>query len=493
MVDSRGRWVVVSFFSLLAVISALAISIGFFQFVILPAGLIGLVVFGAFLRGNARLAEFMLLFAAIAYVILSFLWPRYVAFWVPGLPSINMQRIANIAVLFVMFSSLFSVPSFRSKIGQSFRDYPFFWICFLLFEVFRFISIFFSSDFGVSVYQYINEIFVHAVFVFLGVFLGSSIKYFEIFVIAVSFCLVASFAVALIEVVRGGNLFAAFVDPDNAYVQWALSNKVRGGAYRAQSTFGHPLTYAEFASVALGISLCVLCFGKFGTKKVLVALALVGAAIGGVLLSRSRAGYAAAAVAGSLIFTAPFFSAIIRKTLSLRSATFWALSSSLVLTAVAAVAYVVVDHAFGSQSYDVSNSARITMFVRGWDLLLQSPIVGYGVGLAAEVIGVRAYSGVSRYTVDSLILSYAVDSGFVALLSFLGCVFAVLISALASLRNSSEKYWYIWYSMIASVLSFFVFKVILSLSDNNFFMYIIFGLIVSALSRSTSKIANPPG
>lgn len=479
---SAEKSLIVASAVLVSVLAAFAIAINFYYFLAIPVCVSGLAILSFVLRSNAGFAERLLLWSSVAYLILSFLWPRYVAFWIPGFPSLNLQRIANVVVLFVMFSSFFSVQSFKDKVSLSFKSFPFFWICLFVFELFRFASVFFSKDFATSFYQFFNEFFVHAVFVFLGVFFGSSERCFKIFVYSVSFCLLAAFVVGVVEVLNQGNIFSRFVDPENAYVQWALSNKVRGGEYRVQSTFGHPLTFAEFASVGLCVSLALLFLRKPGVATYAYVALMVVVGVGSVLLARSRAGYAASAVSCFLIFIGPLLVGGIKGRLKLKELVFWFFAIGFILLAFVVVAFVVFDHAFGSKSFDVSNSARITMFTRGGELLLESPIVGYGLGLAAEVIGVRAYSGVSRYTIDSLLLSYAVDSGVFAILAFLGCLVAVLVSCIRSLVLSEGRGWYVWYGLIVAVVSFVVFKLILSLSDNNFFMFMIFGIAVSSMA-----------
>lgn len=487
-----GKYFVLVSAIFLSVLTALAVTVNFYYFMVLPAGLSAVVILSFILRSNDSFAERLLLYSAVVYLVLSFLWPRYVAFWIPGFPSINLQRIANVVVLFVMFSSLFSVQSFRDRIVRSFKAFPFFWACFLVFEVFRFASVVFSKDFATSFYQFFNELFVHSVFVFLGVLFGSSERYLRIFVYSVAVCLVFAFLVGAVETINQGNLFARFVDPENSYVQWALSNKVRGGEYRAQSTFGHPLTFAEFAAVGLCVSLALLCLRKSSFSTYALAALMVFVGVGSVLLARSRAGYAAAAVSCFFIFIGPLLVGLFKGRLTLRGLVFWFLSIGFIFIAFVIVAFIVFDHAFGSRSFDVSNSARITMFSRGGELLLESPIVGYGLGLAAEMIGVRAYSGVSRYTIDSLLLSYAVDSGVFAILAFLGCLVAVFLSCFRSLLAAEGRDWYIWYGLIVATISFVVFKLILSLSDNNFFMFMIFGIAVSAMAtpRVSSRFSS---
>lgn len=168
---SAEKSLIVASAVLVSVLAAFAIAINFYYFLAIPVCVSGLAILSFVLRSNAGFAERLLLWSSVAYLILSFLWPRYVAFWIPGFPSLNLQRIANVVVLFVMFSSFFSVQSFKDKVSLSFKSFPFFWICLFVFELFRFASVFFSKDFATSFYQFFNEFFVHAVFVFLGVFL----------------------------------------------------------------------------------------------------------------------------------------------------------------------------------------------------------------------------------------------------------------------------------------------------------------------------------
>jgi hypothetical protein len=491
MAESYGRNGILSAAFFLSLLTSFAIGVNFYYFLAIPLGLSLVGILAVVFRHNDRLSSELLLYSALAYLVLSFLWPRYVAFWIPGLPSLNLQRIANVVVLFAMVSSVLSSRQFRSELVSSFTSFRLFWACFFIFELFRFVSIALSERFFASLYQFSNEFFVHAAFVFLGVYFGSNWKIFKLFVVAVLGSFVVVFFIAIAEYIYGGNLFSGFVDPSNSYVLWALSDKIRGGAYRVQSTFGHPLTFAEFSSVALCISLTYFGFSRrAGWFKVFIAGLLITIGVASVFLTRSRAGYVAAAVSCTLIFVGPLLVGILRRRISLAAASFWSFSIGFVFIAAVVVGFVVFDYAFGSKSYELSNSARLLMFTRGIDLLVESPVVGHGVGMAAEVIGIRAYNGVSQYTVDSLLVSYAVESGLFAIVAFIGCFLSAISSCFVSLVRSNDREWFIWYGVIIAILSFFIFKIILSLIDNSFFMFILMGVSVSSLAYgSRSRVA----
>lgn len=481
-------------FAALAVVSAVLISIGFYQILVIPLGLMACIFLMAHLGDDQAEAKFkrLAIISCLFYIGSSIVWPRYVALWIPSLPSINVQRIAGIVFVIVIFWGAVSSRWFRFEVGLSLRSHRFFWVGLILLVVFRTISVFFSVNVASSIYQLVNEMFVHFIAVLLGVLLGSEWRLSRLFMKTVSVGFVVCFFVAVVELAIGRNVFASFVDPANTYVQWAMSEKARGGAYRVQSTFGHPLTFAEFASVGAGASILVASQWKSKLVRWLgfAGFGLMGVAM--VILAGSRAGYGAVAVVASILVISPLANAIFRKRLSLAASVAWSFALIAICTALSFSVMVVYDHAFGSKAYSASNSARVLMLERGVDKTLDSPIFGYGVGMAADLVGTPSGTGVSNYTVDSLYISYMVDSGFFAVAILFAISSLVVINVFRMALFGRPEDWLFWFVVGSAVVSMLIFKSVLSLPDNNYLLFSLMGLAVSRMSADTSEFVRDP-
>ncbi|MBT0962762.1 O-antigen ligase family protein [Denitromonas iodatirespirans] len=481
-------------FVVLAVVSAVLISMGFFQILIVPLGFVACIFFAAYIGRDQAESKFrrLAILSCLLYIISSIVWPRYVAVWLPGLPSINVQRIAG--VLFVAMVLWGAVASrwFRAEVGWSMRSHRVFWIFLMLFVLFRTVSAAGSENVASSAYQLVNEMVVHVIAVLLGVILGSDWRLSKLFMKIVSVGFVVCFFVAIVEFYIGRNVFSSFVDPSNAYVQWALSEKARGGSYRVQSTFGHPLTFAEFASVGAGASIFIASQWKKSLFRWFGGAVFGVMGIAMVIFAGSRAGYGAVAVVASLLVVAPLANAIFRKRLSLTASVGWCFALIAICTALSFTAMLVYDYAFGEKAYSASNSARAIMLERGVAKTMDSPILGYGVGMAADLVGTPSGTGVSNYTVDSLYISYMVDSGFFAVMLFFAMSVSIVFGAFRLAFVGGSDYWLFWFVVGAAVLSMLIFKLVLSLHDNNYILFSLMGLTVARISGSRDEFNRPP-
>lgn len=115
-----------------------------------------------------------------------------------------------------------------------------------------------------------------------------------------------------------------------------------------------------------------------------------------------------------------------------------------------------------------STSARLLMLKRAIPLVLNSPLVGNGVNQAATLIGFVGARGV--LTVDSLLISFAVESGVIALLAY---VFSVLAGFIHAVRNSlgeSREDSILQLGFATSLILFLMTSVTLSLTGNMYFL-----------------------
>ena len=96
----RSKWATIALVGAIfffAFISAVGVGFGFYHIVALPSLAAGAVVYYLFLTARTGRSESVFHLAALLTIFLCAVWPRYAAFFIPGLPLINLQRIANIA------------------------------------------------------------------------------------------------------------------------------------------------------------------------------------------------------------------------------------------------------------------------------------------------------------------------------------------------------------------------------------------------------------
>lgn len=479
--DNSARKEMVAAFTLfagLAIAGGVAVAIGFHAVtaLVLVAALMPIVT--SVVAGKESTVVRALILAGVAYLTISVLWPRYVAFWLPGLPSINPPRMANILFLAVLVIALLKSVVVRAAISDSFDAFRVTWIIFGLYILSRLSSVLMSEDVAASVYAILNEYAVHAVCLVLGLVCGVFPDGKRLLVRVVLWVFVAVCAVAIIEVILGHNLFARFVDPANSYVQWAVSDKARGGGYRAQGTFGFPITLAEFIVVAFPLALAGVINGA--SKKVWVVLGvllIIFLTAFGVYASGSRSGYVGILATGLFGFVVVSTRGVWQRRLKLGHLVV-SVFVGLIMTVVVYFAIVYVfDLAFGSAADRVSNSMRATMYEQSLRVIWEAPLFGFGPGSAPFKVGIMTASG--QLTVDSRVVSLMIDSGFSALFLYLALVSATLLVSFRNAALSSEREWAASTAIACSIFGFVPFFLILSLNDNQFILFFLIGIALA--------------
>lgn len=480
--SSRKAWPAIALVFaaiLISLLSSFGVAIGLYYAAAIPALIGGAVIYYVFLTAQPSRTEKIFHITALATLILCATWPRYAAFFLPGLPLINPQRIANVVLLATLMLALFSSDYISGLIRNSLMQHRAFWAAFFVYILARIASVFFSSEPFTSGYRLTQELFVHVIFVAVGLHFGVTEKNRRILAFALVACTVIATAAAWAEFSLGRNIFSYFITPQNDYMAWALSDQFRDGRFRAKGTFDHPLTMAEFISISAAIGSALLFASKSALSKYILLPLFLASAVSAALLSGSRSGYGAMALVIALLVVLPPVVSTVRGYMTLGRAAFWSIAS-IFLGAMLVVGLVTVfEYTLGKHAYSDSDAMRAQMFERTIGLLKESPLWGHGVGLAPEKIGVLT-ERTRVYTVDSFFMSIAVESGLPALLSLL---FMLVYTALEGIRKSvhpGEQDWALWIGFAVAILVCLMFKSILSLLDNNHLLFLLLGVLTAA-------------
>jgi hypothetical protein len=441
---------------------------------------------------NERRIKNLLWLSTISCIMLSFIWPRFVAFYVPGLPPINIQRFSNLLAIVSIILAIFFSHWFRKEFLDSYHHAKSFWNFFGLLCFFRFASIFsvdnFAQAFHAS-YLLMSDFMAHWIFILAGIMIGANHRNLRIFTLIITCSFFLNFLIGSVEYVSGKNLFLPFVDLSNPDIEWIMRDKTRDGAYRVSSIFIHPIVFGEYTSA----SFCFAIYTCTQIKRTLLrnlsifVTALCACAM--VIMSNSRAGFVAVAITFSLITFSSLINSLFRKKITLKMITFWSFTLVIALIVISALSVIVYEYTFGSHatnaSFELSNQARLDMLQRTFMKLTESPILGFGPGTAGEVVGVKVGAANSAFTIDSLFLSYTIESGIVAVLAFTALIIiSIKRSFFISIKGNIDE-WFLWYAIGSSIIAFALFKIILSLTINNFYLFTILGITVSRMAYNS--------
>jgi hypothetical protein len=362
----------------------------------------------------------------VAAMVLFILWPRYLAFNFGG-PDLTPARLAYVVLLGIWAGALIS-PEFRRSLWGTFHLERRWILLIGAYIILRLVSCFFSDGVGLSFYQTANELFTALLLVpiILSIYRDRSRLESLIFWIFSAALLVA--CLAIIERIVSHTLFAGVTIPgmniDSVWLQQAITDKVREGRYRAQSTFSHPLLLAEFMVFAIPLSFYFISRKGFWTTFVgVVGLLLF---VAGAVLSGSRSSLVA--IPPMVVMAIVLFSFRSQGSgrLSVSAIIMLLTLAMLGLCAFTLLASGEIDLRVitGRSTLEIaSTNTRLQMISRGIPLIAERPLVGYGPGLAGYILGIANAAG--TITIDNYYLSLALESGVPTLLIFLILFFGV--------------------------------------------------------------------
>ena len=415
--------------------------------------------------------------------------PAYLPFKFGPLPGLNPLRVTFALVAATWLLSLLSSSAFRARLGERMRcSRMIFWLV-TSFLLWQFVSALLGDEPLLSLY-YAAKSIVPAYLLFLvSVSLIRGPEDFTRLASALMFGAVAAAVIGLVEWKTQLNPFLYFFDvagnaDDVGALDWILADKSRDGTYRVSASFSHPLLLGEFVSMALPMALTA-AFVAGSTARRTAAWACLPLLICAIYLAQTRSALLAAA-AGLFVMLFLLGIRAIRQRQSIAAAFAGWMSMGLVGAFAVALAVASFYLAAGASAGEAGSSqARWIMFNRGLHLLSSQPLQGYGPGLAALKFGFLP--GARSLTIDSYLISVAIESGFIGLGLWLGLNIAAVAMAVRQYLSAAPGLG-IWHLAIAAALvASFVVKLILSLMHNFDLLFVLVGAIVAlGLPQSSS-------
>lgn len=418
-------------------------------------------------------------------LIAALLWPRYSYIRVGGLPGITPTRVLLAISLFVAIVYFLRSPKFKKEIFSAIsQGQSIFWFV-AIFIVFRFLSVVFAHRPLESLYGFLNEILFYPLMMLLFVTAFRSSIDVERIVRSLVYVTLFICLIGTLEYIRHQNVFTGILPVTDEYAQEALLSKVRDSGYRIQSTFDHPLTYAQF--LVCVIPILIAAFFRFnGLVFRSIAIITVILAFGSVWLTGSRSGMVLGVATvlgmGVIVSVVQFLRRRVRLGALVISMFGLAIVSMATMLLIDSLMAIIAGRSYAEAS---STSARLLMLDRAIPLLIASPLVGHGVNQAAALIGFVGSRGI--LTVDSLLISFLVESGVIALLAYVVSIFSAIIFAVRNAANDSRGDILLHSAFAASLLVFFMTTVTLSLTSNMFLLAFLFAAVVSSRKRVVVK------
>lgn len=354
-------------------------------------------------------------------LVLYFVWPRNVFLPIRGLPIKHPQRLFYLLFLAYGVYVFFKCLPARQQLMRALSAVPWLTGLWAAFSVWQFISLLAAKHSLSLVGGWLVETLVVTLLYPLVLMCCPTLRDFQRLFGGLLLAALINCLYALPEALLQRNLFERFItvemlDPEIA--RQIIAAKVRGGQFRAQGAFDHPLLLAEFLAVNLPFALVLML--QRGRR--LLGLGAVAVLLTGLYLSHSRV----AVVAGVLAVSAMALAMIVRGAQQGRRNP-WPLVISLflvplvVLGGVLATQLVASVAAGTSQMEANSTSVRLQMLYGGLKLIELQPLFGYGPGTAGFVLNFQNTFGVM--TLDNYLLAVTLDGGIPALAIYVSLLF----------------------------------------------------------------------
>lgn len=424
---------------------------------------------------------------------LYFIWPQGAFIAGLKLPVKHPQKIAFLLVFALWLTAIIKVPAVRQRFIARVRMARPVTTAVSVFALLGLLSCWNSIAPLFSLYRWAQEaIWVISIF-FIVLSLPNSLRQVHGAIAALSAAAVLNAIFAIPETLRRKNLFERFsnldaVDPITA--QAILEAKFRGGGYRAQASFDHPLLFAEFLLVMAPLACVAL---GYAYRRWRPSVTLVPIYLFGVLSTRSRVSAVVAGIAllFALVFWFVYLTRKNHRTLMPVIQTVFAIPLMLALLLGAGFAGSELIAGRNTDEF-LSSLARLEMLRESWPLILAQPWLGYGHGAGGFVLGFADSSGMM--TLDNYFLGVALDNGVLALVALLTGLFLALTRAIAMAASHDPDLRRIGLACSTGLLSVLLIKLVLGTGLNNGLMYFLMALpyVVSHLVPPQASSSGMP-
>jgi len=348
-------------------------------------------------------------FLLLLFVFCLPLLPEEVGFRSASLPDMSVIRAILFILTFSLILGLFLERKLMGDLWRYVREYTLPIALLSIFFAWRIFSSLLSPAGAATVITAVRDT-LYFVIPFIAALVSLRGKRDVVLlatVIAISAALSALLGV--VEYGTGSSLFAEMTDADSIWNTFNAGSEFKG----VMSTFPHPLAFGSYLAAAIIIS-SLLLVGSNPIGLKLFAIASIGICLAGIFVSTSRGALASLVV--GIAWATLFYAYKIYRRVRRSQQVFAFMGVVLpvflgLLVAVAILGFALIKGSNAKQAG--SSMMRVLQVQLSIPLMTERPLLGYGVGKAAETLDMKAE------TVDIYYLTVALECGLVGLFIFL--------------------------------------------------------------------------
>ncbi len=397
------------------------------------------------------------------YIISYFIWPPYIAIKFGILPSLTLDRLIFLIIIFIFFDEQLNKYS-KFRIDSLIK-------LFILLNIIYFISLIInynSININVSINGLINEIINTIIFLIIVEYNLSKYKNKQQILHSIIIASIIINIFALIELKNNSNIFQNYIITKNIYTE-NLKIAYRNEQYRPMGTFENSLIYGQYLVFVVIISFYIIKKYKHNIESTLKYIYIINILISIYLITRTDSRTAILCI----IFAAIYY--IIKINIKLTPIIIIFLSVILVFTIITGILNIILYNVlFGNMEYLYSTNSRIMQIYEGFQYFIKQPLFGYGITNASNLFTKKYY--------DSFYLGLILEAGIIGFIIYLIIIYKQMLK-IRKLTNNIDK---IFYSII--IILFQIYNLFLAYSTNHIILYIIFIFINSDINKL--KISN---
>ncbi|MGF1545093.1 MAG: O-antigen ligase family protein, partial [Parvularculaceae bacterium] len=289
-----------------------------------------------------------------------------------------------------------------------------------------------------------------------------------------------------------GTLMASVLSPlipaNAEWLRTAQAQKIPDGVFRAQANHTHPLSLGEFLAMCAPFAVGFAIAAKRGFPRAFWAAAFL-LIVAGSLATSSRAALLSLIVALGAMGAILLHRAQQRPRLArFRPMIGLAACAVILVSPVMAVGAMALIGGSGGQSASNSTEARVEQIKQAWPKILKRPVLGYGVGRAARILGFWGRG----LTIDNYYLSLALELGLLGPLVFLSIFIGLAVVAGKRSARGDPEIRYLYMAFVASAVSLLVTRSVISLTGNLGVIFVLLGAFAGAGVRDAAARRRQP-
>lgn len=419
--------------------------------------------------------------ALLAVVGSLILWPSYLTIKVGELPGLNMTRLLIVLTIYIWLLALLKEHSYQKRLTEFIsNNHSLLIFIFLPYFTWSFMTVFSSENLQSSLYSSVKDF----VYYFVLFTIASTVWYTPRKLMrAISFIVYLSvivICVAWVEYFLQRNLFANLTPESFIGIETVTSGIFRDDVYRSWGTFSHPLALAQYCITVLPLVLWFASNNRM--KRTFIGYTVSIFLILTVFLTGSRSGIGVIIFMSVGYFTFTRLPNMIKHVRSMKSALIIVVAILFALTSIIGTYFIGNELVSGrSITEEGSSSIRLLQLELGVPLVMARPIMGYGPGEAAEVLGLSAK------TIDNYYMTLVLESGFPVVLLFIVMQFYFILLAWSLQKKIQDSFGALSTAIMWAIAGNLIMLAIVSLEDVLPVMFLLFAMLISLKSYSEKK------